>query len=1097
MSPRAMSDERARRIATTDFDRNLVVEAGAGTGKTSLLVERLLVALGSGRVEVTGFAAISFTEKAAAELRSRLAGQLDRLRAAAAGGAADADDEPSSRALRALRLDGVPDAAVAERSLQALLRIDRARACTIHSFCSGLLRAWPVDAGVEPGFRVEERRRGDAVLAETWTDFLERETGISAPRRDLWRRVLGAFGTREVRKVAWEAARFGIPEESFRADGAAAALRRLRSEARAVAERAASILERQRGMSDLPRLYLETSARWLEGFASADGGVPSFDAEARTCFSRRSPPGPNARLSGVGADEYDAAARSIHRLVGRIATLRPEDTAALVEAVELFAREAREAWLSAGALDFDALVLLARNLLRDRPDVRERERRTLRMILVDEFQDTDPLQHEIVLYLSGRLGESETDAYRVPLESGRLFVVGDPKQSIYRFRGADHSEYRRAVARIVNEGGAQLTLSSNFRSVPGVLAPVNALFQATWSADDYQPPYEPVAPVRQDAEGRAAVEILAVDAAADASDRREQEGRAIAAEIRRLVAGEGRAWRDVMVLLRAFSDVALYLRALRAADVPFVVAGGRDFLERSEVSDILSVLRAVARPSDPVALLAFLRSPVGGVPDTELAAHAAGGGRWHRDLEPDPSRFPELARALRLLRRITEETRQLPDDRRVSRVLAMSGLVPLGALGFEGRQRVANLRKIAGIVSNAVREGATSLNEALDALEEGGADRDSDSPLADEETDAVRVLTIHKAKGLESPVVFLADVSGGQNPGRGKGAVSLARIDGKPVIGIHLDRWRNAAGIVGDLETRRHDDAEARRLFYVACTRARERLVLVVGPPNPSRWVRDLSAWGYDGDVPPADGEMLAGGSVRYRVAGGPPSPPSARAPASTDRQRAAVDRCRVALLAARKASPPAFLAPSRRSGDAGPPAGAGDRSVDGIVARAVGIAVHRVLELWDPAERDGWKGLVPRSCARAARDLGVDPRRASIEGMTVEILDAFARSPLREILVSSEVMAREMPMLMRDEDGAHWRGSIDLIYRDRRGRVAVADYKTDAAIDDREIWSRYGPQVSLYAEAVRRSLRLEAPPRSELWRVREGRIVTAPDEPR
>jgi ATP-dependent helicase/nuclease subunit A len=377
------------------------------------------------------------------------------------------------------------------------------------------------------------------------------------------------------------------------------------------------------------------------------------------------------------------------------------------------------------------------------------------MILVDEFQDTDPLQYEIVLFLGERAGSCASDAYEADLEPGRLFVVGDPKQSIYRFRGADYEAFLRATSRIVRSGGRELRLTANFRSVGGVVGPVNALFEkeACWvERAPYQPPYIPISARWENGSTAPAVEVWTVGDAASgptrAAERRDLEARILARGILRLK--EERAierFGEVTVLLRAFSPLPRYLRAFREAGVPFVVAGGREFLARPEVSHLLSILRALAIPSDPVALLAYLRSPAGGVPDGELAAFAAEGGEWSLRASPDAGRLPCLAAACERLRRLEEETRELPAGAVVGHALRASRLLTLSAVAFEGPQRVANLRKLAAFAAAVAADGRRSLLEVLDAIEEERTlALEADSPLADEGSVAGRVLTVHAAK---------------------------------------------------------------------------------------------------------------------------------------------------------------------------------------------------------------------------------------------------------------------------------------------------------------------------------------------------------------
>jgi ATP-dependent helicase/nuclease subunit A len=669
-------------------------------------------------------------------------------------------------------------------------------------------------------------------------------------------------------------------------------------------------------------------------------------------------------------------------------------------------------------------------------------KRRFKMILVDEFQDTDPIQYEIVFFLAERHGDHDPDAYATRLEPGRLFIVGDAKQSIYRFRGADFAAYQRAIRHVLEQGGAELSLTSNFRSTRAVLRSVNALFaepgSSAWTRSAYLPPYQPIEAERED-DGAPAVEIWTTTAGDDATApvRRRAEGRALAAELS-AVAGPGRAWRydDVLVLFRGFSELGPYLRALREASIPFVVSGGRSFFERTEVIQAMAVLRAVAVPDDRVALLAYRRSPAGGVPDTELAAAAR-----------DEAALPALEASDRRLARLRAEAALIPVDGAVRHVLEASGLFALSGLAFEAAQRVANLEKLCITSSELARDGRRTLPETLDALEDGfESDEEGDSPLADADRDAVRVMTIHKAKGLEARVVILADTAGGRSnrPPR-RYAARMARFSAGEFVRLDGPSFKNGAAIAASLDDARHEEAEDVRLLYVALTRARDRLIVFGGGNRRTPWTKALSAW-EAGVTRRTIAETVSGRR--------PEAAPSFGAPDAVARFDAAV--AAVAALAV-----PPFLSPSDALEDVGT-APAVPGAAEPELARVVGRIVHAKLA--------GWKTPVTAD----ARD--------EVDG----VLRLFAASPLAERLTTVAILGREVPLLLA-EGGKRWRGTIDLLYRDRGGVIVVVDYKTDAS--DEGAVLRHGEQLGVYVRAVRRAMPGERV-RAELWMLRTGHCL-------
>jgi len=1107
-----LTDDPARERATTDFTTNLVVRAGAGTGKTSLLVERLLNALGRGVVSMTRLAAITFTEKAAGELRQRLARGLDRLRGLAAGeltpDAVPSGEEARRAFDRLSGVEGVAPATIAARCLAAMEQLDRATVSTIHGFCSELLHAHPLEAGVDPGFAVDSGEHAETLRRELWQQFVARELGPGAPRAELWERLLGRTSLAALGALAHAMADFGLPAELLREPGGGRDDQTLfGTEASACVAALESVLARQSGLTELRLRLLRETRETLDAFAVDGSAGLRAVLRARPDLARRladgsAYPGANKKLTGVDPAELDAAASRAWKLVKRLAPLDEELTAAAARAVAPFALEFREALLRRGLVSFDGLLALTRDLLRDHPDVRDQVKRRFHMLLVDEFQDTDPLQYEIVLLLSEVEADNASDPWAARLVPGKLFVVGDDKQSIYRFRGADHVAFERAVERIVGAGGAALYLVSNFRGVGPVLEPVNRLFEARdglWQASDVQTEYVPIQAARVVEATEPRVELWTVDLPPDtrADDRREAEGRILARTIDRLVREERScSFRQITIQLRAFTRLNLYLRPLRERAIPFVVDGGRDFHERPEVGQLIATLRALARPADQPALLAFLRSPAGGVSDEALAAYALDGGRFNWRAPVDARRHPRIAGRFAFLCSLAEETAHLPTDALVRRVVDRALLLPLGAAAFEGAQRVANLRRLAATAAEMGRDGRLSFDDIVAALREGRiADLQTDPPLADDAADAVLITNIHKMKGLENEVVFVPDLARGEYRPAPTDPVRVTRFkDGSAALALRVDGTCNGARIAFEQEHERHERAEETRVLYVALTRARERLVLLVGPSKkPSPWVGALAAWGYDPSRAPADGAALCDGAVIHRLVR--PGPRVARADATAEEGAGpSVTRYEAALRRAQDVAPP-FARPSdeadesdvavRRPGQTDLFAWA---EIPRPRARAVGVALHRLLQTWDGEDAERLRARLQPVCAEAARATGATP--GPVLALTRELLESFLASPLGARFASVDKVARELPLLLRRDDGRAFRGSIDLLYRDDDGNLVVADYKTDVETDATRLRERYGEQVRVYARAARVALGLAEAPRAELWSLRTGERI-------
>ncbi|MDX1390257.1 MAG: UvrD-helicase domain-containing protein, partial [Acidobacteriota bacterium] len=387
-----LPDQRDRDHASTDFDHNLVVIAGAGTGKTSLLVERVLTAIGSDRAAIDRIAAITFTEKAAGEMRQRLAESLERLRAVARGSVERDDRHEADRAFETLTGSfGVTPGEVAGRALAALQGLDRARVETIHTFCAGLLREHPVEAAVDPGFEVDAGEVFAAVLEETWEKFLGRELVRGAKRNELWKRVLDRQSIECARETGFALAGFAIPEALLReVPAAATAAAFVGDHLEGFIGVLEGILSRQDGLPGRVKTDFEAMVTALN--ALVDDGVEAFqrfDAEQGGLTERmhhKSGFKKDGVYGAVTGAELAQAETQFSRLGRRLLEVDEAGVRDLIEAVRPFALEAREELVRRGYVTFDGLLVLARDLLMRSLEVRNALKRRFRMLLVDEFQ---------------------------------------------------------------------------------------------------------------------------------------------------------------------------------------------------------------------------------------------------------------------------------------------------------------------------------------------------------------------------------------------------------------------------------------------------------------------------------------------------------------------------------------------------------------------------------------------------------------------------------------------------------------------------------------------------------------------------------------
>lgn len=1115
-----LPDPEERDRAASDLSTNLVVTAGAGSGKTSLLVERLLHLVLEREAPLERIAAITFTVKAASELRDRVEDALDRILELSRGEA-----ESGRRAGEADRVFGrlkhLDPSVLAERAERALDSLDAASIGTIHSFAADILRRHYRLAGVDPAFEVDEGEAWNALFEEAWPEFLEENLG---PGKDPgpWRRPLASLSLEALETFARKLASFSVPREAFGEDALALETLAAKAHGRARLEEVRRIREAVRGASrasrNLPR-HIETLEAAFARYAET--GCPPRPEDLEGLPKKGIDFGKN--YDGPDKEELQSALSRIASEAKRLCAWDPELFRDAIACLRPFAAGLRRRYLEAGYISYDAIVLLARDLLRDRPEVRREEAGRFDQILVDEFQDTDPVQYEIVFFLAAKAPRSRSDAPRdafcSALEPGKLFIVGDAKQSIYHFRGADIRAYERAVQAVRREGGERLTLRANFRSAPEIVKPLNELFRAQFPAalDDpgggtgaggFDPEFEALEAVRREA-GEPRIEIWSAGAGElGARRRRELEAEIVAAEIAERVGRGDFRLQDVAILLRAFSELDVYLRALRARRIPYIVDGGKGFLRRYEVELLLAFVRAVTTPADSVSLVACLRSPALAVPDEELRRYAAaskkesGGERgslWSLYAEPDAHEFPRLSRALELLRSVAREARGSPIDRLARRVCDEIPLRLAMAASYAGAQRVANLDKALRRIASLAREGRLTDAEILSSVEEreaAGID-EGDSALSDETVEAVRVLTIHKAKGLEWPVVIVPDLARQPDRERPEDRVGVVRFESEgagestlraEALAVRIGDFVSPAQLIKEDEDRAHEAAEGRRLLYVATTRAQERLVLVAGSPKRKTrcWVDALAAWGYarPGGAPPEE-ESFAGGAVLHRKF--PEAPKATRAPREAGAETELLEAARAYEEAMRKLSgrkAPAFLRPSALEG---PPEDRSLAPVDGEaaeprpgalpereVALAAGTAVHLLLELWEGGDPRWLLENAPRAAAIAAAEAGIEASAVAAE--VRKILERADKAGRLAALAALRPMAREVPVLFRGDGGEVWDGVIDAVAGSAED-PRVVDYKTSGEPASRdELRRKYAGQLGLYARAVAAALGLASP---------------------
>ncbi|MDZ4819090.1 MAG: UvrD-helicase domain-containing protein [Planctomycetota bacterium] len=1138
-----LTAEQQQAIFTRDV--SVALSAGAGCGKTFVLTERFLSHLepddsGEAPKELHELIAITFTERAAREMRDRI-----RIKCFE-------------------RLQSAP-AEQADYWLQLLRSLDAARVSTIHAFCGTLLRQNAVEASLDPRFGVLEPAQGQTLIHELIDDMLRsRLSTQDQPIMDLivlfgldWLRTLLAGLLEQIRGHVYAPWLTMTVEQqldrwqAFHRQTIVPDLLRRLSESPS----AQSILKVLKSTIPEHPVMAERRARLLELLPT----LPQAADPAAVLTAIRE----NAKVQGGGSEKhwpdasdyqtFKAAATKLRDQISATLKLLTFDRASatasaqvgltLLKVVDEIAVQYTRAKHEASLLDFNDLLIEARRLLTDpqHVDLRNRLAASTRLLLVDECQDTDPVQIELIEALCGG------DAL-----GGKLFFVGDSKQSIYRFRGADPKVFRQLRQQTPERG--RLPLTKNFRSCPAILTFVNALF-----CDDCGPDYEPLVPHRPDGSNSPAIEFLwsIEDPAADTSikkpsvsEMRAREADWIARRLRMILDGESidgeppltvqerngiaRPVRpgDIAILFRALSDVACYEEALRSAGIDYYLVGGHAFYAQQEIFDLLNLLRSLASRADEVSLAGVLRSPFFSLTDETLfwlsrSPGGLGAGLFASQLSDDieSEQRKRVKFAAQTLRELRENKDRLPIAGLINLALTRTGYDAALLSEFLGERKLANLRKLLQQARTFDRSGNMGLNDFIVQLSEFviSQPREALAATNPESTDVVRLMTVHQSKGLEFPVVVVPDL--------GRKNVNTAdpvayQPDLGPLVRLSKDA-DEAQGVNGhQMYTSMQVEEEQQeliRLFYVATTRAADYLILSSSiadldkPTGP--WLHFLAKrFSLD------DGQSLAKLPEGYqspavRVIKERPTPSAAAVPRHSQRDlRRMIAKVEngtgdVPLHVAKLAEPVAANPQARRRFSVSRLSGMLETATEALVeddgedqsiaskaeasARTkssgqvdpirLGIVIHEMLATIDLKNLSEIALRLRRCCEKHGAN-------TAEQALAEELVQRFVKSSRAEQMRQAKQKFTELEFMLAWPDqaghpaGRYLQGYLDCLYQDSQGGWHVLDYKSNLVTpeNEAELARHYELQMLVYALAAEQALSI-APQSVVLHFLRSG----------
>jgi len=1037
--PKAVKSDAENRVRiSSDLSKNFFVEAGAGSGKTRSLVYRMIGLIQQGCAKIENIAAVTFTRKAAADLRGRFQIKLEKCL-----------EDPS---IQAGERENVRD---------ALSNLEKVFIGTIHSFCAKLLRERPVEAGIDPAFEEIDEDENAAYAEEVWNEYVEKngfennkiigwiqDNGISP--EDLRGIFLKCIDYTDVELVTKECEK---PDFTGEKEYVKEVLEKIRHKM--------PTKEPEKGWDTLQDIVVR--ARRLMNF-----GYLGYDRRFVTLLNllKREPKVVKNRWPDETADECLSLYHEFRKNTVLPAIkewneyLHKPLMGFIGEGVRYYENWRRERSI----LNYQDLLTVTAGLLKNSAEIRKYFKEQITHLMVDEFQDTDPIQAEIILLLTGD-DDSIDDWRKVRPRLGTLFVVGDPKQSIYRFRRADIDIYNRVKQLFKRSGGEILDLTSNFRSLPKIGMLADDVFQSVFPEGDteYQAKFAPLVTQRNEEKkfssgilineiskvrGNYGSEIARVDAERIANwiryavnggiriQRTPEEKEAGLSEIPN--------YGDFMIITRIKKRLPAYANALELLGIPYELSGGKSFGQSKELMGIYTVLKAAADPEDQVALVAALRGMYFGISDDILYKFKKAGGCFSY-FSNTPKGFEMIYNSFERLKEYREMVLSYSAVTATEKIIESLGVIPLAVSKEMGSTRAGNILKAVELIRKTQADQIGSFSELIENLKRYFTSRMAEEMgLFPGTSKAVRIMNLHKAKGLEASIVFLADPMGAlkeQNP-----VMHIRRTDdgakGYFIIERRIGEYLSEElGVPPRWDEQKQNEiqynkAERKRHEYVAVTRAKNIMIISTYYEG-TRETAWKSLYKYLGNADKL--EVVNAGQMREKEKFEITSEEWEREKQRiNDRMH---DMCAhsydISTVTAEAKDDTVF-----RGG------------VDG--GTNWGEIVHKALEVCGRGKREMLK-MIAKNWLTAYDRPHTDMDRL------LRTVDGVMNSDMWARVTASKVKYFEIPFAVKEKD-VILTGAIDLVFKEGNKWVIV-DYKTDDFEKDMNRKKSYEKQLHLYAK--------------------------------
>ncbi|MDD3840442.1 MAG: UvrD-helicase domain-containing protein [Clostridia bacterium] len=1033
MSKIELKDELQRQRIAQDLDNNFMVEAGAGSGKTSCLINRMVSLIVSGRYKVEEIVAITFTRKASAELQERFEDTLLKLYQS--------------------EVDSVRGKYISD----ALSNMDRCFIGTVHSFCARLLRERPIEAGLDPNFKEVDKFQERELIDAAWYNFLEQSQTTCQQLLDKLHSM--GLNPQDLKKEYERMSEYADVEVVTRkvdkpdlAKGVDDILKGI--------DGAKEFIPEQIDKYDTFQNTIFKLERYLKYFdMSKDVNM----VKVISLFEK--PPAVTLKRwkSKDEAKRYrDQVLPWISSQIAQPILDRWHEYCHYY--ITQFLKKASDWYMDmryqSSCMNFFDLLIKTAQMLKNYPEVRSYFQQKYKCLLVDEFQDTDPIQARIMFYLTGQ-DVNQQDWRKLVPKKGSLFVVGDPKQSIYRFRRADISIYNQVKHLIVKSGGQVLKLSSNFRSLDCLCHWFNNVFEGLMGGQQngYQADFVPLEPVRTPSQNTVkGVKVIDIPKECKRKDEAiAYDADCIARYIKWAVQGNvlidrqqsdaspKACYSDFMILLKKKSGLSEYYKALKKYDIPATLAGNNSIKDYMEIKEFLKLIKFVCYPDDKILLVAVLKGIFFGASDQQLYDYKCAGG----DFDIFNSSSGIFENEFSRLREYVKWRQQYSPYTVMEKVARDVGLIPLAMMGEDGETGCSYVYQLLEISAGIQSGGAEKLDQVVTQIEEmldANILEDEISILSGSQ-DSVSIMNLHKAKGLEAPVVFLALSEESCNHPIGQHITREGEIP-KGYFCFTKPYGKHVSKVIGQPEgwepyrerEKRYLDAEEVRLLYVAATRAKNMLVI-------SRWNKKSSKNAWNSLIQGMDCQQLEIPQLDHVYES------DASGQNYFDELKQYREGGREWVQQLQKSSIRQITPTSQRDIQDYPLAVSSEGGTEW------GTAIHKILEGF--LREEGELEHVIQSVLSSTQLC--QHRQKDVQ----EIIDIFKDSHIYREFKNAEERYAEVPIScsMDDTGQVIFNGTIDLVFRQGDGWVIV-DYKTDNAEEDhqfQQLAQWYSEQIKTY----------------------------------